>query len=343
VERGALLVRGQARGTDRSSGGVFETTPLLSLVVAGADGLLARLELFDADREVEAFARFDELTYEPLREGPLRIPPNAAWRARDRHVEAWQAADWDALRALASPDFRFEDRSKRALLSGGVEMWIENNRFVRSGSLARELIGTAGDRIALERTLWQGEPDGGLVEMEHLRLTEVDAEGRIRASIRFDLEDRSAAFAEAQARFVAGEAAVAGGQAPFLALAPALAQHEWEAVRRCLADDFVLRDHRTLGLGALGRDEWIESLQAVADLARDWSGEMVRFLSWNRHGRVVVSRGFGTIPDGGGPFEAVQVSVLVSDGDRVRHLELFDAADAERALARFEELCAGRE
>ena len=68
---------------------------------------------------------------------------------------------------------------------------------------------------------------------------------------------------------------------------------------------------------------------------------MVRILLWNRHGRVIVSRGFGTMPDGGGPFESVLVSVLVIDGDRIRHLELFDIAEVERALARFEELCAG--
>jgi hypothetical protein len=30
------------------------------------------------------------------------------------------------------------------------------------------------------------------------------------------------------------------------------------------------------------------------------------------------------------------------DRDRIQRLELFDVADADRALARFEELCAGR-
>jgi hypothetical protein len=181
------------------------------------------------------------------------------------------------------------------------------------------------------------------VEREHLRLTEVDADGRIRASIRFDLEDRRAAFLEAEARFGAGEAAGVGGQAPFLTLARALAQHEWEAVRACLADDFVLRDHRTLGFGALSRDESIAYWQVVTDLARDWSGEPFRIVIWNRHGRVSVGRGSGTMPDGGGPFESVNVSVIVTDGDHVRHLEVFDVAEVDRALARFEELCGGCE
>jgi len=30
---------------------------------------------------------------------------------------------------MASDDFVFEDRGKRALVSGGVEMWLENNQF----------------------------------------------------------------------------------------------------------------------------------------------------------------------------------------------------------------------
>jgi hypothetical protein len=37
------------------------------------------------------------------------------------------------------------------------------------------------------------------------------------------------------------------------------------------------------------------------------------------------------------------ISLLVTDGDRIRHAEVFDVADLERALARFEELCTGCE
>jgi hypothetical protein len=221
-------------------------------------------------------------------------------------------------------------------------MWIQNNRFMQLGSVARERIGTAGDRIELERTLWRGEPAGSPVEREHLRLTEVDADGRIRASIRFDLEDRNAAFAEADARFVAGEGAAVGGQAPVQALSVAILRYDWEALRACLADDLVVEDHRTLGLSTLRRDDWIASLRALTELAPDWGAEAVRILAWNRHGRVGVGRMSGTMPDGGGPFEALLVTVFVTDGDRIQHFELFDAAEFDRALTRFAELCAGR-
>jgi hypothetical protein len=49
----------------------------------------------------------------------------------------------------------------------------------------------------------------------------------------------------------------------------------------------------------------------------------------------------GTVPDGG-PFENVFLRLIVADGDRIRHFETFDLADADQALARFEELCAER-
>src|SRR5262249_59515074 len=74
------------------------------------------------------------------------------------------------------------------------------------------LLGTAGDRIMVERELWTGEPDAGTFEIELIRLVEVAADGRLVAWINFDVEDRRAALAEAHARFVAGEAASIGGE-----------------------------------------------------------------------------------------------------------------------------------
>ena len=68
--------------------------------------------------------------------------------------------------------------------------------------------------------------------------------------------------------------------------------------------------------------------------------EEFRILAWNHHGRVGLARLAGTMPYGGGPFENVLVRLIVTDGDRIQHLELFDICDPDRALARFEELCA---
>ena len=236
----------------------------------------------------------------------------------------------------------FDDRGKRALVTGGVELWIESmKQFVGPGTgYERELVATFGERIALDRLAWAGETDDGIRwEADRLRLTEVDAEGRIRASINFDDDDRSAALAEAEARFVAGEAASTGGQAPILAFHGAFGRHDWEAVRESLDPDAVIRDHRPLGLGVSTGDEWLESLRVLADLAPDVDAQTFRILAWNRHGRVDVTRLGGTMPDGGGAFENILVAVNVTAGDRLQRCELFAVGDADQALARFEELC----
>jgi len=193
----------------------------------------------------------------------------------------------------------------------------------------------------LDRVLMKNAPDGSTVEREFLRLTEVDADGRIRAVIRFDPEDRAAAFAEAQARFAAGEAAAIEGMARIVPLTRAFERRDWETLRSRLAEDAVIWDRRAPGvLGTLDRDQWLESLRVAADLAPDVDSEVVRTLSWNRHGRVDVARMFGATPDGGA-FENLFVRVVVVDSGRIQRYEVFDVADAERALARFDELCAG--
>jgi ketosteroid isomerase-like protein len=330
VEPHASLAVAHSFGT--VDGGAFEN---VFVQVEGPDNV----ELFELDDLELARARFEE-----LRPDALRIPANAASRARDRCDDAWSAGDWTALRALTSPDFVFEDRGKRAMLSGDVELWIQNARVVsaevRPSRIHRERIGTAGDRIELERFVWRAGGARNPVEGEHLRLTEVDAEGRIRASIRFDPDDRAAAFAEAQARFVAGEAATIGGQAPIAALYRSVTRHDWETVRGCLAEDAVMWDRRALGiLGTLDRDQWVESLRAAADVAPDWDAEVVRILRWNGLGRVQLTRMLGTRD--GGPFENLYAHVILTDGDHIQRFEYFDVSDLDRALARFEELCAG--
>jgi hypothetical protein len=297
------------------------------------------VEQFEPEDLDRARARFEALRPPD----PTDIPPNAASRARDRAGTAFEAGDWQATRELTSADFTFDDRRKRSLVRGDVELWIKNMAFIRSlpdVRLRRERIGTVGDRIALECMSWAGGPEGGEFESEFLVLTEVDADGRLKTSMTFDVDDRRAAFDEAQACFVAGEAAAIGGQAPIVALGRAFQQHDWETARECLAEDLVVRDHRTPRLlDALDRDQWIASLRAYADLAPDVAAESIRVLVWNRYGRVDSIRVYGTVREGG-PFENVFVAVSATTGDRIRRHEIFDLDATDRALARFDELCA---
>jgi hypothetical protein len=323
---GRLIVN-RSFGTN-ASGGAFESKHL-SIFVPGRC-----LETFELDDLESARARLDE-----LRPDPLAIPPNAAWRAHVRSVEAHPKRDWDALRSLVSPDFVFEDREKRALVKGGVEMWIENARAIPPGTddTELELIATAGDRVSIGRSLWRGQLDGGPIEREHLRLTELDADGRTRAVIWFDADDRAAAFEEAWARFAAGEGAGDGGLAAIAAMPRAFNRRDWEVWERSVTEDFVMRDHRLLGLGELSLAEWIASFRAWVELAPDVGIELLRMLRWNRRGAVFVTCARGTHQ--GGAFEqAAKIEMVLTRGALIERYEMFDAADVERALARFEEL-----
>jgi hypothetical protein len=197
-----------------------------------------------------------------------------------------------------------------------------------------------GDRIAIQRVLFRAGPSGGDFEVERLRLTELDAAGRIKTSINFDPEDRSQAFAEAHLRFAAGEGAAIGGQAPLRAFRDAYAAHDWEGLRRCLADDLVFRDHRSVGVfDGLSPDAWVESMRVHAELAPDRDAEAFRIVAYNRLGRVEACRIFGTASQGGA-FENAAIRVLLTDAKRIRHYEIFELEDTDRALARFEELSA---
>jgi hypothetical protein len=107
-----------------------------------------------------------------------------------------------------------------------------------------------------------------------------------------------------------------------------------------LADDAAICDRRALAImGEFDRDQWVESLRTLADLAPGMDWELFRILAWNRHGRVAAGRLFGSTHDGG-PFENAFVAVLLTCGDHVQRYEFFDVGDADQALARFAALCA---
>src|SRR5262249_13134475 len=101
----AFLVRRETSGTDRETGGAFETAYLV-LAVFGPDGLVARNEYFAPDHEAEALARFDELVTEPAATHPVqrRVRPNAAAAFAARVDAAIAARDADALSAVFAPE-----------------------------------------------------------------------------------------------------------------------------------------------------------------------------------------------------------------------------------------------
>src|SRR5439155_25910942 len=260
---------GVGRWAGTRDGGPFEM-PFVAVVVLGPDGRIQRFHQYDLEQLDAARARFDA-----IRVGAVRDPlatlarPNAASAVGDRLRVALAARDWAAMRALCAPGAKFEDRGRRALVSGDIDWWIADLQEIasmRNTRFERQLVGTAGDRVALTRILLSGDPGGaaaaaatesppisslGPFELEALWVTEVDESGRLTAGVAFDVDDWRAATREAYARWFASDAVAAASVGPVFEFVEAMNEHDRTRVRAVLAADFVLDDHRPARLGVI--------------------------------------------------------------------------------------------
>ncbi|MGH7820689.1 MAG: hypothetical protein ACREQ9_13040, partial [Candidatus Binatia bacterium] len=313
-------------------GGAFEAP---RIVVRELDtlGRIRRFDLYNLDQLDEARARF-----EALRPDPLRIPPNAAMRNAEGWKAAYEAQDWEALRANCSPELVFDDRRRSVLLTGDLETFVANNRWLGKHGRTRietSLLATAGERLMLSRLRFTGsENDVLLVEAETLVVTEVDEAGRALAIIQFDPEDRRAASVEMVERFARGDEAKWTPAAYFEILRAGMA-HDLERLRGVLPDDFFLDDHRRTGAGRIeGADSFVRWIAALFELSPDAIIESMHQLATSEHGILDVAHTFGALADGGA-FESVFARVFVFRGGRFVGAEVFELDDLELARARF--------
>ncbi|MGH7899798.1 MAG: nuclear transport factor 2 family protein [Candidatus Binatia bacterium] len=135
-------------------GGPFEVSWII-VSEHDASGTVGRFDQYDLDQIDTALARFAE-----LRPDPLRIPANAAIRNAERWKVAYEAEDWEALRANCSPALVFDDRRGAILLTGDLDTFVANNRWLGKRGRTRIetfLLATAGERLALHRMRFHGE------------------------------------------------------------------------------------------------------------------------------------------------------------------------------------------
>ncbi len=327
IEPHASLAVARTAGTLAVSGGEFESV-FLRLVHHDAGGIRS-IELFELDDLSRARTRFAK-----LRPDLLHIPPNAASRlTTGRLATIVPAADWDTLRTLVSPDFTFDDRRRGALVRGGVDVYLKNQQFVHTwGELntRRELLATAGDRLALERFSFSGGADRGVFEGTFLRVTELDADGRLRAVVHFDLDDRRGASLELLERFVRSGAPPPAARS--LAMFRRLYAGDVEGMRSALPRGFFFRDHRLIGPGQVDGDAYVTWQAGLMELSPDAVVEPLHFLAVEPHGCLAVAHTFGTQPQAGA-FENAFVLLWGPVG-----VELFELADVARARTRFAEL-----
>ena len=279
----------------------------------------------------DAIARFDQLSR------PAPRLENTASRANARYLACVNAHDLDAVASILADDFCSDDR-RRVTGAGtrrGRDAELENMRVVADlgANITVEVIATRGDRLVLTRAHFsfdQQQQQGFVAEV--LSLVETDLDGRIAATILLDLEDFDAAIAELDARYIAGEAAAHS--------------HTWSVIARMNAafnrrelppttPDWVNIDHRRGTSIAPG--EMPALLSAAWNVTSDLSNFIEAVHRLDNLGAVITHVANETSQEG---FHAEWrvISLLALDGDLVNRCEVFDDADLDTAIARFDQL-----
>jgi ketosteroid isomerase-like protein/tetratricopeptide (TPR) repeat protein len=347
VEARASLVRRTHVGTDRASGGSYERR-FIMLLVCGADGLLTRMEWFDADREAEALAHFDSLADESLRPA-RRVRPNAATANAARLEAAIAARDANAFPALFAESAESVHHPTGAVYDrNGVLASLQ--LLLESEDLAfeYEALATLGESLALCRAHLSHGPivsdsfaPFGAAETDLVVLFEVDARGRRTRAEFFAPKALAAAIVRLYELYAESlPAGPARERARVTADSAAALSFPFDSERysRALAPDAAFVDHRPLGLGTEGLSRWLGTLPETAD---DLALTVDDVLALRPDSLLVDTSSRGTLRASGGAFEQANVQLFVVGADgRVTRVEWFDPGQIDEALARFDSLTA---
>nr|WP_193791131.1 BTAD domain-containing putative transcriptional regulator [Mycobacterium paraense] len=325
--RGAVIIHA-AHGTSQQGFGA-EWRYAAAVTVEGDK--VNRCELFDEADLDAALARFDELDRPPLLE-------NAATRSWVQIVDMFNRRDLDSLLASMSPNGLYEHRRKgmRDLLEGPARQKAARALFETapdSWLLEVEPIAIRGSRVALIRERFRDtDPVDRPVAIELLCVVDISHDGSRRDTVSFDPDDMDAAFAELDARYLAGEAAAHAQTWSVLMRAfVALNRREVPAI----TPDWVRIDHRSLAAFEAG--DWATFLHATWDVTPNLTTYIEAVHRLSDLGAVVTHASHGTSQDGMDAEWRI-VDIFTVDGERVSGAELFDEADLDAALARFDEL-----
>jgi class 3 adenylate cyclase len=314
------------------------THSVLSLDRFGANGVVHRSEWFLPDQIDQALARFDELCPSGgFREFPS---PNTAALALRRADDAFDRRDLDAALACFAPGVVHEDRRPGVRLSLTGREAIENNARERMGVTAQmtKLLATRGDRLSLSRVVYRGEVgDSGGIQSELIHLIETDPDGPICQTIIFGPDDLDTAYAELDARYLAGEGAPFAESLTRLAEATASYNtRDWDRFGALYPEDCLLVDHRLTGWGTLDRANLLEHVRGMVErVVAEVRLRVPAVVRLSEQGMVFVAT--GTDPTGD-EFEIQLLVVEILDHGRLKHQELFSLSDIENAFRRFDEL-----
>nr|WP_264010647.1 BTAD domain-containing putative transcriptional regulator [[Mycobacterium] manitobense] len=342
--RVVIAVRGDRLALTRVEVGTADVTPgapqdeMLQLLGLDHEGRIALQVWFDVEDMDAAFAEMDVQHARSAAPRRRPQPGNAASRLWMRFTAHFSAADWVAMADLLQPNMIDDDR--RHTVNGGIRSGsaghIANGQALAATGADRmtsDVIAIRGEFLALCRSSFSGrDQQPGAPRIEFLSVVEVDVDGRLAAHVGFDLDDIDAAFAELDARYLAGEAASHSGVWSVTVDAySAFNRRELAGI----TSDWVSIDHR--------RGAAFEPGEMSAYLAAAWDdspGTRIRIEAVHRlsHSGVVVTHSAtGTSRDG---FDAEwrDVVLMTMDGGLIDRSELFNESDLDAALARFDTL-----
>ncbi len=168
------------------------------------DGRLRSTHEFDVTDEDAAFAYAESL----VASGNSRLPAsNAASRALDRVIDAFQANDPNAVTDLFSADIVYEDRRS---VAGGLVTGIDYLRESVPAMLAQynhfegHSVAIRGDRVCLGWSHWWDDPGN---EVVNLHVGVLGEDGLVTSLLYFDGDDFDSAYRELERRYYAGEGA----------------------------------------------------------------------------------------------------------------------------------------
>ena len=264
------------------------------------------------------------------------LPNNAATQASDRTFLAFAAEDWPALEAQPGPQFIYRDHRNGVHTEFDASQWIESMRLMVASNARpqRRQLSVLGERVMLEWVRWTGrsdepEAEGAEFEVDLLRVVEVEANGLLASVSVYDGDDRRAANDELWRLY---EQSDDGRRLSGLIFENrrAFSDHDLEAMRATLRDDFVWDDHRRTGSGELGADAYLESVAALFASTSELVSETLYFDAISQWGTISVASMFGTAVDGG-EFENVLVRLSMTDGQLLTRVEVFEVDDLDLA------------
>jgi hypothetical protein len=291
-----------------------------------------RLDVYEEDDIATALAQFEELRPQ------TQQLENTATRIYERLLAYFAAREWDVFSQLLADDF-FSDDRRRVVGVGvrhGREAHIADMRAIAEvgvENITSTVIATREARLVLTRVRFFGRdqrPEAFHTEV--LEIVETNADERTLAVVTFDRDDIAAAFEELDARYLAGEAAAQS--------------HTWSVITRAYAafnrrelppttPDWVNVDHRRGTSFASG--EMPALLDVAWNLTTDLSNSIEAVHRLDDLAAVVTNTSHETSQEGFAAEWRV-ITVVTVEGDMLSRCEVFDEADIDAALARFEEL-----